>query len=108
VTAFDPPDSDGTDLRRAGKELLSLALIEARNHTLRWAAALEASDGGRALVLDGAPAEALAELDPPLWTFGHIAWFQEFWCLRYSPDDPAGMAHSHQQRLWRGASRSPI
>ena len=40
MTAFDPPDSDGTDLRRAGKELLSLALIEARKHTLRWAAAL--------------------------------------------------------------------
>ena len=47
MTAFDPPDSDGANLRRAGKELLSLALIEARNHTLRWATALEASDGGR-------------------------------------------------------------
>jgi ergothioneine biosynthesis protein EgtB len=82
VTAFDPPDSDGANLRRAGKELLSLALIEARNHTLRWATALEASDGGRALVLDGAAAEVLAELDPPLWTFGHIAWFQERWIAR--------------------------
>ena len=40
------------------------------------------SDGGRVLVLDGAPAEALAELDPPLWTFGHIAWFQERWIAR--------------------------
>nr|HET7859327.1 hypothetical protein [Caldimonas sp.] len=77
MTAFDPPGSDGTGLRRAGKELLSLALIEARNNTLRWASALEANDGGRALVLDGAPADVLAELDPPLWTLGHIAWFQE-------------------------------
>ncbi|HTJ07072.1 MAG TPA: hypothetical protein VL624_17135, partial [Caldimonas sp.] len=82
MTAFDPPGSDGSGLRRAGKELLSLALIEARNHTLRWAAALEAGEGGRALVLDGAPADALAELDPPLWTFGHIAWFQERWIAR--------------------------
>jgi len=82
VSGFDPPGSDGGDLRCAGKELLSLALIEARNHTLRWASALEASEGGRALVLAGAPVEAQGELDPPLWTFGHIAWFQERWIAR--------------------------
>jgi len=99
VTGFDPPASDGTELRRAGKELLSLALIEARNHTLRWAAALEASEGGRALVLAAAPAEALAELDPPLWTFGHIAWFQERWIARNVQRARGEAADPEQPRL---------
>ena len=42
-------------------------------------------DGGRrpgaGLGGDLAPALA-AELDPPLWTLGHIAWFQEYWIAR--------------------------
>jgi gamma-glutamyl hercynylcysteine S-oxide synthase len=25
----------------------------------------------------------LAIVNPPLWEFAHVAWFQEFWCLRY-------------------------
>lgn len=29
-------------------------------------------------------------VNPPLWELSHLAWFQEFWCLRYSPDDTAG------------------
>ncbi|MEO6896811.1 MAG: hypothetical protein ABI218_09255, partial [Caldimonas sp.] len=68
---FEVPGLDGSRLRRAGKELLSLALIEARNLTLRWASALQAADDGEALALpaDLAPAIA-AELDPPLWTLG--------------------------------------
>ncbi len=24
-------------------------------------------------------------VNPPLWELAHIAWFQEFWCLRHSP-----------------------
>jgi len=83
VTEFDATGLDSASLCSAGKELLSLALIEARNHTLRWAAAFEAVDEGRALVLaeELAPAVA-AELDPPLWTLGHIGWFQEHWIAR--------------------------
>jgi iron(II)-dependent oxidoreductase len=80
---LDAPGLDGSRLRRAGKELLSLALIEARNQTLRWASALQAAHDGEALVLpdDLAPALA-AELDPPLWTLGHIGWIQEYWIAR--------------------------
>ena len=29
-------------------------------------------------------------VNPPRWELGHLAWFQEFWCRRYRPDDPAG------------------
>ena len=27
-----------------------------------------------------------AHLNPPLWEYGHIVWFQERWCLRARPD----------------------
>jgi len=31
-----------------------------------------------------------ATVNPPLWEYGHIAWFQEHWCLRLQADaDPA-------------------
>jgi len=54
-------------MRRAGRELLSLALIDARNRTLRW---LSAFDGAHVVALR-------TEFDPPLWLVGHVAWFQE-------------------------------
>jgi hypothetical protein len=74
---------DHQRLRTAGKDVLSLALIEARNQTLRWAAAIEAAPGGDWLRLSaGLPEAIAAELDPPLWTFGHIGWFQECWIAR--------------------------
>jgi gamma-glutamyl hercynylcysteine S-oxide synthase len=28
----------------------------------------------------------LAIVNPPLWEIGHVAWFQEHWCLRMGPD----------------------
>ncbi len=79
----DTFDLDHARLRCAGKDILSLALIEARNATLRWAAALEPAQGGTLmrLDLDLAPAVA-AELHPPLWSLGHLGWFQEFWIAR--------------------------
>lgn len=77
------PGLDFAQLRSAGKDALSLALIDARNHTLRWAALLEAAPGGPLALL---PADLLpsvqAELDPPLWTLGRLAWFQEHWIAR--------------------------
>ena len=54
-------------MRLAGRELLSLALIDARNRTLRWLSAFA-----------GADVSALRhEFDPPLWLVGHVGWFQE-------------------------------
>lgn len=31
-----------------------------------------------------------ATINPARWEVGHIGWFQEFWCQRYSADDPSG------------------
>lgn len=58
---------DPISMRRAGRELLSLALIDARNRTLRWLSAFSGADA----------APARLEFDPPLWWVGHVAWFQE-------------------------------
>ena len=65
---------DPLRIRQAGADLLSLALIDARNHTLRWLAAFEPA-------LAALAPSALA--DPPPWLVGHAAWFQEYWIARH-------------------------
>ncbi|MES2189599.1 MAG: selenoneine synthase SenA [Pseudomonadota bacterium] len=64
-------------MRSGGRELLSLALMDARNHTLylfaEYQKALEAVDFKVPL---------LPEINPPVWELGHIAWFQEWWIGR--------------------------
>ncbi|WP_418319303.1 selenoneine synthase SenA [Piscinibacter sakaiensis] len=64
-------------MRHAGRDWLSLALMDARNHTLRWINVFEA-----ALAADGWRVPQLAEVNPPLWELGHIGWFQEAWIAR--------------------------
>ena len=74
---FEAPPVAAAQMRRAGRELLSLALMDARNHTLRWLAAMETALAESALAVP-----VLPELDPPLWSLGHVAWFQEYWISR--------------------------
>jgi len=64
-------------MRRAGRELLSLALIDARNHTLHLLSLYEQALGSPALAVqreDG--------VEPPRWLAGHIGWFAEWWIAR--------------------------
>ncbi|MBI3532580.1 MAG: hypothetical protein HY068_08960, partial [Burkholderiales bacterium] len=68
---------DGADLRQAGRDLLSLALMDARNHTLHLISHYE-----EALAADHLAVPLLPELNPPLWELGHIGWFQERWIGR--------------------------
>lgn len=70
-------DIDSPRMREAGRDALSLALIDARNHSLRWMAACE-----QALAASDWGVPPQAGIDPPLWTFGHLAWFQERWIAR--------------------------
>jgi gamma-glutamyl hercynylcysteine S-oxide synthase len=58
---------DTPQMRHAGRDLLSLALMDARNHSLRWAAAFEAAPIGAA---------------PLQRALGRLGWFQEFWIAR--------------------------
>lgn len=64
-------------MRGSGKALLSLALMDARNHTLylfsHYQKALESVDYA---------VPQLETVNPPLWELGHIGWFQEWWISR--------------------------
>ena len=69
---------ESSQVRRAGKGLLSLALMDARNHTLRWLSAMEKALTDPPLAVPVQP-----ELNPPLWSLGHLGWFQEYWISRH-------------------------
>lgn len=66
-------------MRRAGKEVLSLALMDARNHTLHIVGQLQTSLPGLRLGTAAGPGSALVA---PLWLLGHVGWFQEWWIGR--------------------------
>ena len=68
---------DSADLRRAGRDVLSLALMDARNHTLFLIGEYQKAMEGQ-----GVDFPCLPELNPPLWELGHIGWFQERWVGR--------------------------
>ena len=68
------PLDDPQAARRAGRDDLSLMLIDARNRSLRWLAAFEAAGH-----LRGGAGPAAS----PLRCIGHAAWFQEYWTSRH-------------------------
>ena len=68
--------TDSSDLRRAGRDVLSLALMDSRNRTLGLLADYELALGRELLV------PQLDEINPPLWELGHIGWFAEWWTSR--------------------------
>ncbi|TAM53293.1 MAG: hypothetical protein EPN61_00580, partial [Burkholderiaceae bacterium] len=72
-----PASIDSPDMRGAGRELLSLALMDARNHTLYLLALYEKALGAIKIA-----APQPAEVEPLLWLAGHIGWFAEFWIAR--------------------------
>src|SRR5688500_6999009 len=76
--------TDGLTRRGMGElyevDQLTHALQDARRRTLSIYAHLD---------LDRLEVPYLQVVNPPRWELAHIAWFQEFWCLRYAPDDPS-------------------
>ncbi len=71
-----PPGTDSARwldtplIRQAGRDMLSLALMEARNHSLRVFAELEKA-------LAGQP-----PMQQALWLLGELGWYQERWIAR--------------------------
>ena len=59
-------------------QTLARRLRAARERTLAHASALT---GGQLL------GPRLASVNPPLWEIAHLAWFQEYWCLRRRAGD---------------------
>jgi ergothioneine biosynthesis protein EgtB len=70
------PTVDTPEMRRAGRDRLSLALMDARNHTLQLLSRFEQALGPQ---LRMAP---LPGAVPPLWLAGHVAWVAEYWIAR--------------------------
>jgi iron(II)-dependent oxidoreductase len=68
------PLDDPQAARLAGRDDLSLMLIDARSRSLRWLAAFEAAGH-----LRGGAGPAAS----PLRWIGHAAWFQEYWIARH-------------------------
>jgi gamma-glutamyl hercynylcysteine S-oxide synthase len=70
----------GTDeadaLRRGPPAAVRVALLQARERTLRLAEDFRSALGPRPQV------PYAAELNPPLWELGHVGWFQEWWLGR--------------------------
>jgi ergothioneine biosynthesis protein EgtB len=67
---------DTPDMRRAGRDRLSLALMDARNHTLQLLARFEQALGPTLRI----PPQPHGV--PPLWLAGHVGWLAEYWTGR--------------------------
>jgi gamma-glutamyl hercynylcysteine S-oxide synthase len=77
VSMPQPQSYDFADLLngdRVDAASLRAWLLDARNHTRALTDDLE---GAHEL------GPRLGIVNPPLWELGHIAWFQEYWCLRF-------------------------
>ncbi len=81
-------------MRQAGRDWLSLALMDARNHTLRWIGVYE-----QALAAKAWQVPLLAEINPPLWELGHLGWFQETWIARNVQRNRGAAADPQAPRL---------
>jgi ergothioneine biosynthesis protein EgtB len=68
---------DSPGMRKAGRELLSLALMDARNHSLHLMSQYESALSGVNFLVPPWPG-----LTPPLWLLGHLGWFAEWWIAR--------------------------
>lgn len=84
-------------MRSLDKHQLHDALLSARQYTNAW--------------LDDLPDASwtvpyLPTINPPLWEWGHVAWFQERWCLRWhGADAPLGASILGDADRWYDSSR---
>jgi len=81
----DPPDGAGRALRRAGPRQLRAILASERERTLRLCAAYADALG------PGLRVPLHPGLNPPLWEWGHLAWFEQWWIAR-NPQRALGAA----------------
>lgn len=87
-----PRSIDSPAMRHAGRQLLSLALMDARNHSLHLLSHFKQA------VPQGRPdVPVRAGIEMPQWLAGHIGWMAEYWIGRnpqrhLGPACPAGTA----------------
>jgi iron(II)-dependent oxidoreductase len=97
-------------VRQGTPQALRAALFAARERTLRLAEDFRAALGPAPHV------PYAAELNPPLWELGHVAWFQEWWLARNSQRGQGVRADPDAARMpslvaqaddWYDSSRVP-
>lgn len=71
---------------------LAEALLDARRRTLALYGHLD---------LASLRVPCIPIVNPPLWELGHVAWFQEIWCLRYSRESRGPVRGSMLERADR-------
>jgi iron(II)-dependent oxidoreductase len=86
-----PAAIDSPEMRRAGRDLLSLALMDARNHTLHLLDQFEPQANQAGAVNDVVP--------PPLWLAGHVGWMAEAWIGRNTQRSQGPECPSQPTRL---------
>ena len=100
-----PPGlEDARAARSAGAPWLSVALMDARNRTLRWLGRFEGAEQPDARAM-GARRAAATELPEPWRLIGRAGWFQEFWVARHVQRARGAQADSLATRL---ASIEPL
>src|SRR4051812_31959472 len=72
-----PIYSAAQELRTGGPDVVRAALLAARKRTLMLADAY-----AEALRPAGMCVPYRSTINPPLWQWGHVAWFQEWWIAR--------------------------
>jgi gamma-glutamyl hercynylcysteine S-oxide synthase len=73
--------ADSPQIRHGRADVLSVAMIDARNHTLHLMSEFERLDPQMRLATASSAALA-GDVLPPLWLLGHAGWFQEYWVGR--------------------------
>jgi gamma-glutamyl hercynylcysteine S-oxide synthase len=107
---------DSVAMRRAGKDVLSLALMDARNHSLHLMAQCECAVPQAPFTPKPSP-QQMAQVSPPLWLLGHVGWFQETWIGRNTqralgalcPSAPTRVASiAPQWDAWLNPAQTPV
>ena len=87
---------EGIAARTSGKPALDSALADAHRHT--WS-----------ILRDLTPEQWRVPYDPginpPLWEYGHVAWFTEWWILREAYNDERGETLPRRPSLLESADR---
>src|SRR3954468_14954753 len=77
MATASPIYSAAQELRTGGPDVVRTALLAARKRTLLLADAY-----AEALRPAGMRVPYRTTVNPPLWEWGHVAWFQEWWIAR--------------------------
>ncbi|RYY64518.1 MAG: hypothetical protein EOO24_56135, partial [Comamonadaceae bacterium] len=97
-------------LRDGPPRAVRAALLAARERTLALAEDFRAALGPQPRLPVG------PGLNPPLWEWGHVAWFQEWWLarnpqralgVRADPDAPRAASRISEADRWYDSSRVP-